>query len=592
MSPFRHRRGAERPGQQPSQGAARVHAGSRASRIARIVVAAVIVAIASLIAFWLPPASEPLAITSNVPAGVRGAIHIHTRRSDGTGTIDDVAAAAAKAGLKFVVITDHGDGTRQPEPPSYRQGVLCIDAAEISTENGHVVALGLTKTPYPLGGEGRDVIEDIARLGGFSIVAHPGSPKPDLRWTEWSAPFDGIEWLNGDSEWRDETPANLLRSLLVYRFRPAETLGHLLDRPDPVMARWDALTKRRRVVAVAGSDAHARVALRSAPDPYDGSAALRLPGYEQVFRAFSIVVPRVRLSGDATRDATLIVDEIRAGHVFSSIDALASPAAMTFTATSGTQKASGGDVLAIEGPVEIHVASNAPGHSRISLLKDGRSIASSSDAMLEFTAPPEPAVYRAEISLDHAPGTPPVPWLVTNPIYVGRSEKESVAPARRVATEFAVQYEGGAPAGWSVETAPQAAGAIDVVRTIGGTQLRWRYALGGAKQDHPYTALVMPAGPAFAAYDRIMFTGRADKPMRVSVQVREPEGARWARSVYLDDVPRDITVFIDELTPRGVTAQRRPDVTRVQALLWVIESTNTALGSSGQVWIDNVKYGR
>ena len=102
----------------------------------------------------------------------------------------------------------------------------------------------------------------------------------------------------------------------------------------------------------------------------------------------------------------------------------------------------------------------------------------------------------------------------------------------------------------------------------------------------------MPAGPSFAAYDRIMFTGRADKPMRVSVQIREPEGSRWARSVYLDDMPRDITVFIDELTPRGVTAQRRPDLSKVQALLWVIESTNTALGSSGQVWIDNVKYGR
>jgi len=572
MNPFRHRRPTERLVQPSSRGTTR-HTGSHAGRIARAVVATVIVAIASTIALLLPPASEPLAITSNVPAGVRGAMHVHTRRSDGTGTIDDVAAAAAKAGLKFVIITDHGDGTRRPEPPSYRSGVLCIDAVEISTEN-------------------RDVIEDIARLGGFSIAAHPGSPKPDLRWTEWSAPFDGIEWLNGDSEWRDESAASLLRSLLVYRFRPAETLGRLLDRPDAVMTRWDALTRRRRVVAVAGSDAHARVALRGAPDPYDGSAALRLPGYEQVFRAFSIVVPRLRLSGDAAHDAVLVVNEIRAGHVFSSIDALASPASMTFTATSGDRNASGGDILPLDGPVSIRVASNAPAHSRISLVKDGRSIASSTDAVLEFTAPAEPAVYRAEISLDHAPGTPPVPWIVTNPIYAGRSEQESAAPARGVATEFAVQYEGGPPNGWSVEAAPHSAGAMDVVRTLGGTQLQWRYALGGAKQDNPYVALVMPAGPAFAAYDRIMFTGRADKPMRVSVQIREPEGSRWARSVYLDDMPRDITVFIDELTPRGVTAQRRPDLSKVQALLWVIESTNTALGSSGQVWIDNVKYGR
>ena len=201
----------------------------------RRIIAAVIVLTATIVAFSLPPAREPLAITSAVPAGPRGVIHVHTRRSDGTGTLDDVAAAAARAGLKFVVVTDHGDGTRRPEPPAYRQGVLIIDAVEISSEDGHVTALGIGRSPYPLGGEGRDVIADIDRLGGMSIVAHPGSKKLDLRWRDWTAPFDGLEWLNGDSEWRDETNLTLLRSLLTYPLRPVETLGQLLDRPDEVM---------------------------------------------------------------------------------------------------------------------------------------------------------------------------------------------------------------------------------------------------------------------------------------------------------------------------------------------------------------------
>ena len=56
--------------------------------------------------------------------------------------------------------------------------------------------------PYPLGGEPRDVVEDVRRLGGFGIVAHPDSPKPELRWRDWTAPFDGIEWLNPDTSWR------------------------------------------------------------------------------------------------------------------------------------------------------------------------------------------------------------------------------------------------------------------------------------------------------------------------------------------------------------------------------------------------------
>ena len=57
-------------------------------------------------------------------------------------------------------------------------------------------------SPYPLGGEARDVVEDVRRLGGFGIVAHPDSPKPELRWREWTAPFDGIELLNPDTSWR------------------------------------------------------------------------------------------------------------------------------------------------------------------------------------------------------------------------------------------------------------------------------------------------------------------------------------------------------------------------------------------------------
>ena len=114
--------------------------------------------------------------------------------------------------------------------------MLCIDGVEISTEFGHYVALGLPRTPYPLAGHPREVIEDVRRFGGFGIAAHPGSPNSELRWTDWDAPFDGLEWLNADSEWRDEFWTSLGRVLLTYAFRPVETLGGLLDRPGSVLA--------------------------------------------------------------------------------------------------------------------------------------------------------------------------------------------------------------------------------------------------------------------------------------------------------------------------------------------------------------------
>lgn len=558
-------------------------------------IAAVILMTATIVAVSLPPAREPLAITSAIPAGARGVMHVHTRRSDGTGTIDDVAAAAARAGLKFVIVTDHGDGARRPEPPAYRQGVLVIDAVEISTEDGHVIALGIDRSPFPLGGEGRDVIEDIARLGGMAIVAHPGSKKPDLRWLDWAAPFDGLEWLNGDSEWRDETRMTLLRSLLTYPLRPVESLGQLLDRPDDVLHRWDDLVQRRRVVAVAGSDAHARLALRSAPDPYDGSAALHLPGYERVFDTFSIVIPQLRLTGDAGEDAGRVCDELRRGHVFTAIDALATPAAVTFAATSGSRRVSGGDVLPLDGPVSVRVASNAPGGSTITLFKDGAPIATSTQAALEFSAAAAPAVYRAEIGLRHAPGEPPVPWIVTNPIYVGRTEQTPPTHSRPAARAFTTIYDNGQAAGWQIEANAQSAGAVDVARAEGGgTQLRWRYALGGGRTDGPYVALVVAAGPAVASADRVIFSARADKPTRLTMQVRVPKGSageRWQRSFYIDDMPREVTLFFDEMRPVGETTTKQPTLSEVQALLWVVAAPNTPLGASGQVWLDNVRYG-
>src|SRR5262245_33706883 len=185
---------------------------------------------------------------------VPGAYHVHTTRSDGHGDKAAVAAAAGRAGLKFVILTDHGDGTRPPDPPEYVGGVLILDAVEISTEDGHYVALDMPRAPYPLGGFGESVVEDVHRLGGFGIAAHPDSPKPARRWTDPSAPIDGIEWLNADSEWRDEPRGRLVRAGLAYFLRPAAALATLLDRPS-TLDRWDALLRSRRVVAIGGVDA-------------------------------------------------------------------------------------------------------------------------------------------------------------------------------------------------------------------------------------------------------------------------------------------------------------------------------------------------
>jgi hypothetical protein len=540
----------------------------------------------------LPP--PPRAIAIGGPAPGRGVVHIHTPRSDGTGTVDEGAAAAARAGLQFVILTDHGDAMRDPDRPVYHSGVLCIDAVEISTNGGHLVAIGLPRSPYPLGGEARDVVEDVQRLGGMAIAAHPESMKPDLRWVEWSAPFDGLEWLNSDSEWRDESPRALLAALLAYPARGPAALAELLDRPTSLLRRWDALTKRRQVVALAGADAHARLGLRGSGDTAPG-IALPLPGYEAVFRTFSVSLPDVRLSGDAMTDARAIVDQIRQGHVYTSVDALAAPGTMSFTATSGDHTARAGDVLPVGGPVTLHVRTNAPADAELRLLKDGELVTSARTPTLDYSAAADPAVYRVEVTLPRTAGKPPMTWLLSNPIYVRPSGPAPVVPPRAPATETFALYENGEPRGWTIERSNQSKGALDVVPARVGTELLVRYGLGGALDESPYVAAAVPAGPEVASYDRVIFTGRADRPMRVSVELRVrsgTEGERWHRSVYLDQTPRTVTVYFDDMTPRGSTSTRRPVLSSVDSLLFVVDSTNARPGASGQFWLDDVEYGK
>jgi hypothetical protein len=540
----------------------------------------------------LPPAPVTLAPSATgAMAPMRGAIHVHTRRSDGTGTVDEVAAAARRAGLQFVIFTDHGDGTRGSDTPVYRFGVLCIDAVEISTNGGHVVALGLPQTPFPLAGEAGDVIEDIRRMGGMSIAAHPDSPRAELRWNDWDAPFDGVEWLNGDSEWRDEGWGTLSRTLFTYPFRRAATLAAVLDRPDDILNRWDTLSRSRSVVAIAAADAHARVG--PGGDPYGRSLSLHLPSYEQSFRTVSISLPQVQLHGNASEDAAVVLDAIRNGRVFSTIDAIARPATFAFTATSGSHQAAMGDRLSIDGPVMLRVETTAPEGSSIRLIAEGKTVASAAPPVLEYTAPPTPSVYRVEIDTPGAPGLPPIPWLVSNPLYVGQPTIAETSSQASPAPETVALYSNGPATDWRIEKSVRSEGTIGVARGVDGTQLLLRYGLGGTLSESPYVAAVVTSNSDLARYSGVMFTARAMRPMRITFQLRAPGATdrRWGRSVYLDDTARSVTIPFDRMLPLGV-ATGGPALQDIRDLLFVVDTVHAKQGSSGQVWLDEIRYVR
>lgn len=513
------------------------------------------------------------------PADVTVAYHVHTTRSDGTGTVDEVAAAAAAAGVRAVIVTDHGDGTRPPDPPQYRHGVLVVDAVEVGTSSGHYVALEVPRAPFPLGGDPAMVVDDVAALGGFGIAAHPSSPRASLQWSAWDAPIDGLEWLNADSEWRDR-PLALWSSLLTYAWRPAETLAALLDRPVAELAAWDRLAATRPVVGLAAHDAHARVGLRGMGEPYDGAVALRVPSYASSFAAFTNVV---RLdtpwSGDAGHDAAQLLDAIRRGRVYGVVTGQRSAVPVVFDARAGDATATMGEHLATRPGIPTTLRSDvaAPADARSLFICDGREVASAAGGTLTWATTGDAGACRLEVRIGAASRAP---WIVTNPIYL----RAALAPPDALVASPAVAQplvDALAPSSWTPELAPDATGSVASAQP---GVLAFRWTLGGAPAT--YAAWRLDAPPDLATAGGMRMRLSADRPMRVWVQVRTPSegGRRWGRSMRIgpDTIERAHALAFTSFTPLDGQTGAVPREA-ITAVLVVVDTVNTERGASGVV---------
>jgi hypothetical protein len=508
--------------------------------------AALVAAVVIFVLATLPPRPADIPLDAVDPSVVArtasGAFHIHTDRSDGAGDRASIAAAAARAGLKFAIFTDHGDGTRPPARPEYLSGVLCIDGVEISTNGGHYVAIDIPVAPYPLGGEASAVIEDVARLGGFGIAAHPDHPKATLAWTAWDVPLDGIEWLNADSEWRDETPMELAKLLLAYPARPAPALAYVFDRPVATLERWDQLSRARPVVALAAIDAHGGARRRSAEE--DGSTFGVGPGYEASFTSLSNRVLLDRpLTGDAGTDARLVLAAVRQGRVYSVVDAIARNVVL--------DRGAGG--MAAWSLASAPIAGASP-----VVVTDGER-------------------RRLEIHAPHSPGTPPVPWVLSN--WTGPVAAEAVAPVASLPVTtraLAIASE------WRVEKDPASSGRV----SGGGAVATLEFKLRADARASQFVAAVADLAPS-QAYARLRFRGRADRPMRVSVQLRLGQ-QRWVRSVYLSPDDRDVEIAIKDLRPAEPTTSA-PRLSDARSILFVVDLVNARPGDAGAFTISDLR---
>ncbi|MFD0259348.1 CehA/McbA family metallohydrolase [Kitasatospora indigofera] len=340
------------------------------------------------------PAYPPERARGRGRAWYRGDCHLHTVHSDGRRLPAEVAAAAREAGLDFIVSTDHNTPSAHGSwGPSAGPDLLVITGEEVTTRNGHWLALGLPAGRFvDWRYRSRDeafprLARQVRRDGGLVVPAHPYCPYVGCQWKFGYQDADAVEVWNGPWTYDDESAVDGWDAGLAEALRQGRS--------------W--------LPAVGNSDAH------SAP---------------QVVGTPHTVV----LADDLTRDDVLA--GIRSGRSW-----IAESAAvrLEFTATGAGRQAGVGERLAVpaDAPVDVRLTvSGVPGGTVRFLTDEGQmhqeSLPADGAGTVVWRTTASLAGYvRAEVRHPRADGTPgrgnsmgpELPWgpmaALTNPVFLG-----------------------------------------------------------------------------------------------------------------------------------------------------------------------------
>ena len=345
----------------------------------------------------------------------KGVIHVHSLLGGhSTGTFAEIVNAARVNQLNFVIMTEHPQASFDTSAMTLNgvhDGVLFVNGNEVATASGDRLLLipGSDKAAISGGRSTDEIVAEQKSSGGLSFVAYPSESQ---NWESTAA--NGVEVYNLFTNARQiNSIVMFFDGLWSYRSYADLMFANFFARPDQSLRLWDhAMTNPpRKLVAIAGNDAHANVGLSLNDASGKQLIGIKLDPYERSFRAVRthVLIPR----GTELNRASLL-QALSQGHGYVSFDLFADASGFDYSISNSD--AIMGDEIALDRQPEFVV--NTPLASRIVIIKNGNVFGQQWGTAAHFSADGAGS-YRVEAYLDTLPAPAKGrPWIISNPIYV------------------------------------------------------------------------------------------------------------------------------------------------------------------------------
>jgi len=370
----------------------------------------------------------------------RGVLHAHSYWShDSKGTLNDLIPAAKNTGLEFIFLTDHPHGNIDTIPRGYN-----------GNYDGILIEPGSEKQGFdcwPLDSmlidwkENKDSIaKKVVSGGGIIFYAHTEEPH------NWGNPdYQGMEIYNFHTDTKDELLAPNIFNFIINgnKFRPW-ALRQMFDEQTSILARWDSLNMKRKIVGFSAVDSHENQNIRarylkdgriewigpdakvidttevkwwnkwmlSEPDPNGWIFKWMVDTYNEGFNYITNYVLADTLSVPS------LANHLKKGHIYTAFKSLGDAKGFMFYSKDNRDSiiAILGDSVKIDKVKTLNAVSPLPGQFR--LIHDGKTIhvSTTDDYQLSWSEPLEKGAYRIEIHIKLNGEL--VPWLYSNPIYI------------------------------------------------------------------------------------------------------------------------------------------------------------------------------